>query len=189
VGFSSPLARAGVGTIRQDRPDVGLVSAAPPKTCQEERRGLIIRNDSLRFKHIFYPRSVRRAVLPRKAKYLAPVDDATIGTRLRALRQRRGLKQVEVAQKLGVHQTHVPDYERGTVRVHGPVLAALAAILRTSTDEILGVKQMKSNGTPPDRRFIRRLERIDHLPKRAKQALLSTIDTYLDGVEAKKTRT
>jgi hypothetical protein len=34
-----------------------------------------------------------------------------------------------------------------------------------------------------DRRFIRRLEKIEKLPKRAKQALLKTIDTYLVGAE------
>jgi hypothetical protein len=45
------------------------------------------------------------------------------------------------------------------------------------------LKELKQDGLFSDRRFIRRLERIEKLPKRAQQALLKTIDTYLDGAE------
>ena len=48
--------------------------------------------------------------------------------------------------------------------------------------EVLGLKETKKDGLFSDRRFIRRLERIEELPKRSKQALL-TIDTYLAGSE------
>ena len=74
-------------------------------------------------------------------------------------------------------------YERGAVRVHGAIVAAFAKALRISADEILGLKDMQKDGIFSDRRFIRRLEKIEKLPKRAKQALLKTIDTYLVGVE------
>ena len=42
---------------------------------------------------------------------------------------------------------------------------------------------MKEDVVLRDRRFIERLERIEKLPKRAKQTLLKTIDTYLVGIE------
>ena len=121
--------------------------------------------------------------LPRIWKYHTPIDDETIGTRLREARKTRGLSQAEVAQKLGVHQSLVSEYELGTVRVPATVLAAFAQILGTSLDRLAGVKAAKENGAAHDRRFIRRLEKIEKLPKRAKQALLKTIDTYLVGVE------
>ena len=70
-------------------------------------------------------------------------------------------------------------YERGTVRIHGAMVAALAKALRTSTDELLGVKESKENGVMKDRRFLRRLEQIDRLPRRKKDALLTTIDAFL----------
>jgi hypothetical protein len=63
------------------------------------------------------------------------------------------------------------------------MVAALAKALRTSADEILGLKEGRENGKLHDRRFLRRLERIERLPSRAKQALLKTIDTYLAGAE------
>jgi transcriptional regulator with XRE-family HTH domain len=110
------------------------------------------------------------------------VDEKTIARRLKQARKRRGRTQAELAQILGIDQTLVSAYERGTVRLHGAIVAAFAKVLRTSSDELLGLKEPRQNGIF-DRRFVRRLERIDKLPKRAKQALLKTIDTYLDGAE------
>lgn len=69
------------------------------------------------------------------------------------------------------------------MRVPATVLAAFAQILATSLDQLAGAKPAKESGTFTDRRFIRRLERIESLPKRAKQTLLKTIDAYLVGVE------
>jgi transcriptional regulator with XRE-family HTH domain len=111
------------------------------------------------------------------------VDERTIARRLKELRKRRGKTQAELAAALGIDQTLVSAYERGAVRLHGAIVAAFAKALRTSTDQILGLKELKQDGLFSDRRFIRRLERIEKLPKRAKQALLKTIDTYLAGAE------
>jgi transcriptional regulator with XRE-family HTH domain len=126
---------------------------------------------------------VEEVTLPRVGKSKTPVDDKTVGSRLRELRKRRGRSQAEVAESLGVHQSLVSEYELGTVRLPSTTLAALARIFRTSADEILGLKPLEEDGIFRDRRFIRRLERIESLPKRAKQALLKTIDHYLAGVE------
>jgi transcriptional regulator with XRE-family HTH domain len=111
--------------------------------------------------------------LPRFATQKTPIDDKALGERLRQLRKRRGLSQTEL----------VSEYERGTVRIPATVLTSLAQTLKTSLDQLVGLKPPKENGVLHDRRFIRRLERIEKLPKRAKQALLKTIDTYLVGAE------
>lgn len=117
--------------------------------------------------------------LPRLGKYIAPVDEQTIARRLRELRKRRGLTQVELAKRVGIDQTLLSTYERGTVRLHGAMVAALAKALRSTSDEILGLKESKENGHMKDRRFLRRLEQIDRLPRRKKDALLTTIDAFL----------
>jgi transcriptional regulator with XRE-family HTH domain len=121
--------------------------------------------------------------LPRLPAYHTPVDDKTIGQRVRQLRKKRGLSQTEIADTLGVHQSLVSEYEIGAVRIPATVLAAFGQMLRTPLDELVGLKPPKENGAFSDRRFIRRLERIEKLPKRSKQALLKTIDTYLAGSE------
>jgi transcriptional regulator with XRE-family HTH domain len=121
--------------------------------------------------------------VPRLGKYVAPVDEQTIARRLRELRKARGLTQTEIAKQLAIPQTLLSEYERGTVRLHGVMVAALAKALHVAADELLGLKPVKENGSFQDRRFFRRLQRIEKLPKRAKQTLLKTIDVYLDGAE------
>jgi len=117
--------------------------------------------------------------VPRVGSHISPVDEKTIAPRLKEIRKRRGKAQAELATILGVDQTLVSAYERGAVRVHGGIVAAFTKALRTSDDEILGLNDTQTNGIFRDRRFIRRLEKIEKLPKRAKQALLKTIDTYM----------
>jgi len=67
--------------------------------------------------------------------------------------------------------------------MHGAIVAAFAKALRVSADEILGLAPANTSDPLKDRRFLRRLERIERLPKRAKQILLKTIDAYVEGSE------
>ncbi len=120
--------------------------------------------------------------MPRVGRYIAPVDEKTIARNLREMRKRRGMSQVRLAEKVGIQQVLVSQYELGKVRVHGALLAAFARALRTSADQILGLKESKENGLIKDRRFLRRLEQIDRLPRRKKDALLTTIDAFLSKV-------
>lgn len=117
--------------------------------------------------------------MPRLGKYTAPVNEQTIARNLRDIRKRRGMTQVQVAERLGIRQVLVSQYERGQTRVHGALVAAFAKVLRTSADQLLGLRESKENGHIKDRRFLRRLEQIDRLPRRKKDALLTTIDAFL----------
>jgi transcriptional regulator with XRE-family HTH domain len=119
--------------------------------------------------------------LPRRRKPLAPVNEELIGRRLRELRNQQGLTQVEIAEKLGLNQSLVSQYERGEVRLHGTLLAALATVLKCSSDQILGLERIEENGLLRDRRFLRRIQKIDQLSKRRKQALLKSLDMLLKG--------
>jgi len=103
-----------------------------------------------------------------------------IGSRIVEIRKRRAMAQAELAATLGMSQSLLSRYERGLLRLHGALVADLAKALRVSADELLGTRELKTNGVH-DRRFIRRLERIESLPKHKKQALLSTIDSFLKG--------
>ena len=119
--------------------------------------------------------------MPRKSSYVSPIDEKRIAETLRALRKRRGLTQVEIAERLGISQSLYSEYERGALRLHGGLVAGLAKALRASADEILCLKASK-NGEPHDQRFVRRLKKIDQLSRRDKQILLGTIDAFLSKV-------
>lgn len=119
--------------------------------------------------------------MPRWSTPRTPVDEKLIGRRLQELRKQQGFTQVEIARRLGINQSLVSQYERGDLRLHGTLVAALATILKASTDQLLGLKPVETDGLLKDRRFLRRLQKIDELPKRRKQALLKSLDMLLKG--------
>ena len=127
-----------------------------------------------------------RAPMARKARS-APEkkNDLALAQRLARIRKDRGFTQVELAEKIGIIQGLVSDYERGKIRPHPDMLARFASALQVSTDEILGLEPIEKNSaTPVDRRFLRRLRAIKTLPKRDQDALLRTIDAFLTARQA-----
>jgi transcriptional regulator with XRE-family HTH domain len=102
-----------------------------------------------------------------------------IGERLARLRKERGITQIEMAEQLGVSQGNVSDYERGELRLHGELLVKLARILKVSADAILGLEETPPARAPRDRRLLRRLQDVDRLSKRDREALLRTLDAFL----------
>jgi transcriptional regulator with XRE-family HTH domain len=127
------------------------------------------------------------AALPRRHRRpgAEETEQETIGQRLARLRRERGLTQVELADKLGVAQPVVSDYERGELRLHGQLIVRLTQILGVGSEEILGTEKPKGNGTPvKSRRLLRRIQEIERLPRRDQQALLRTIDRFLESFRA-----
>jgi transcriptional regulator with XRE-family HTH domain len=120
-------------------------------------------------------------VLARKRRGTAtPEGIETIAQRLARLRRERGITQQELAERLGVSQPIVSDYERGELRLHGELIVTLADLLGVSADELLGRAARSARGTAvKNRRLLRRIQEIDRLPKRDQQALLRTIDAFL----------
>lgn len=115
----------------------------------------------------------------RRASAAVTVDEQAIGQRLREIRERRNLTQVQLAEKLGLDQTLISAYERGKIRMHAGLIAALAKTLRVSADDLLGLKQSKQNGAIKSRGLRKRAPEIDRLPPRELRTLLQTIDQFL----------
>lgn len=103
----------------------------------------------------------------------------SFGARLARLRKERGFTQVELAKKVGMIQALISDYENNKLRPYADVVARFAVALGVSSDELLGIVPAKSNGVVKNRRFARRLDQVDRLPKRDQEALLRTIDAFL----------
>lgn len=120
--------------------------------------------------------------LPSKKKSTAEIE--SIGQRLARLRRERGMTQVALAERLDVAQPVVSDYERDELRLHGQLIVRLTEILGVSSEELLGLKKLAPNGTLKNRRLLRRLQEIERLPRRDQQALLRTIDRFLESFRA-----
>jgi transcriptional regulator with XRE-family HTH domain len=120
---------------------------------------------------------------------LPPIDwgKEAIGERLARLRKERGYTQVELAEKIGIVQTLVTDYERGKLRLNADMILRFATALEVSTDDLLqpaGPKPARKTS----RRVLRRLDRIESLPPGQQSVLLKTIDTFLENATLKSAR-
>ena len=121
-------------------------------------------------------------VMPRPSRIkLPPLDlgKESLGQRLARLRKEKGYTQVELAKKIGTIQTVISDYERDRLRPHAEMLVRFALALDVTTDECLGLAHAEKKKPKIDRRFSRRLDQIQKLPKRDQDALLRTIDAFL----------
>ncbi len=99
--------------------------------------------------------------------------------RLALFRKQRGLTQAQLAEKTNLIQTLISDYERGRLRPYADTVAKFATVLGVTADELLGIKPVDVEKPVTKRRFLRRLEQVDSLPKRDQDALLRTIDAFL----------
>ena len=113
---------------------------------------------------------------------LAPIDPGpeTIGQRVARIRKERGYTQKEVAERIGLIQALVSDYENDKLRLNADMILRFAEVFEVSTDELLRPQSGKKPGRKPSRKVLRRLEQIESLPQRKQDALLMTIDAFLN---------
>jgi transcriptional regulator with XRE-family HTH domain len=124
-------------------------------------------------------------IMARTNTHNSPQAEAseTVGQRLARLRKERGWTQVELAERLGIIQSLISDYERDRLRLNPAMVVRFAAALEITTDELLQPKAAQTVlRRKPSLRVLRRLERIESLPQHQQNTLLKTIDGFLKGV-------
>lgn len=67
-----------------------------------------------------------------------------LGSRLRSLREKHNLSQVQVAVRLGLTRAAVSSYERNTATPSIDVLEKFALLYHASTDYLLGIDKRPS---------------------------------------------
>jgi transcriptional regulator with XRE-family HTH domain len=82
-----------------------------------------------------------------------------------SIRRERGFTQREHADKTGLIQTLVSDYESSKVRLNADMILRFATALEASTDELLQPAGLRPT-RKPSRKVQRRLELIEGLPER-----------------------
>lgn len=107
----------------------------------------------------------------------------SFGRRLARLRKAKGYTQVELAEKMGIIQVLVSDYELDKLRPYHDMVARFAQALDVSADELLGLKPSKHNGDAPSLKILRRVKKIDALPATQQKFILKTIDSLLKAAE------
>ena len=78
--------------------------------------------------------------MPTRSKLkLKPVDmgDESLGQRLARLRKERGWTQKQIAERTGLIQELVSNYETDKLRLNADMILRFAEVLEVSTDELL----------------------------------------------------
>jgi transcriptional regulator with XRE-family HTH domain len=125
--------------------------------------------------------------MPRASKLnLPPIDlgGETIGARLARIRKERGFTQTELAERIGILQTLVTDYECDRLRLSAEMAIRFAQALDVSMDDLLKPQKLKQRRAKPSRKVLRRLELIESLPSHQQQTVLKTIDAMLKGLKS-----
>jgi transcriptional regulator with XRE-family HTH domain len=121
--------------------------------------------------------------MPKVSRFkLAPVDfgGETLGERIARIRKERGFTQIELAAKIGIIQTIVSAIEIDERKLSAEMAVRFAQALDVSMDELLGPGRQQKKGRKPSRKILRRLERIEMLPRTQQIAVLKTIDNALE---------
>jgi transcriptional regulator with XRE-family HTH domain len=124
--------------------------------------------------------------MPRISRLKLPplnLGKESMGERIRRIRKERGFTQIELAERIGLIQSLVCDYEKDRLRLSAEMAIRFALALEISVDELLCPKNIKTVSKQPSRKVLRRLESIESLPTHHQQTVLKTIDTMLKGLK------
>lgn len=125
--------------------------------------------------------------MPRKSRLnLPPLDvGATeIAANISRIRKRKGITQVQLAERIGLTQNLVSSYEIGRLRMHAELVIRFAKALEVSTDELLGVKtEASQEDEKASLKIYRRLRKIEELPAARQRTVLQSLDMMLKAAE------
>ena len=121
-----------------------------------------------------------------RIKTLLLEEQETFGKRLAQLRKAAGYSQQSFATEIGISNRMVAYYEAQTVHPPSHLLPILAEILGVTTDQLLGVKKVTTNGQSRDARLWRRFAQVEKLPPDQRKPLIHVIDTFLEREKLKQ---
>lgn len=107
------------------------------------------------------------------------LGDESLGKRVARLRKERGLTQVELAERIGILQAMVSNYEHERLRLSAEMAMRFALALGVSVEELLSTKNPPPLASRPSRKLMRRLEQIERLPPRKQEFVLQALDSLL----------
>lgn len=111
-------------------------------------------------------------------------QDQEFGERLAKMRRLRGMTQIELAEASGTSQRAISHYETGMGYPPAPQLAAIAKALKTTTDELLGLRPPKQDARaddPETRRLWKKFQQIAELPDKDQRAVIRLINSLSGG--------
>jgi transcriptional regulator with XRE-family HTH domain len=104
------------------------------------------------------------------------------GRRLVEFRKARGLTQIQLAQAIGSSQRAISSYETVAEFPPAALIVQLARALHVSTDELFGLKPIRSaNGhdDPHTRRLWKKFQQVATLPEKDRRAVIRLVNSLV----------
>ena len=102
------------------------------------------------------------------------------GERLKQLRVQKGLLQIDLAEKVGLHKNHIGRYERGQSKPSAEALHKLAEVFGVSTDYLLdGATEDAAKADLQDRELLRMFQQIESFEEQEKEIIKELIDAFI----------
>jgi len=126
-------------------------------------------------------------VMPkRKVQSIEDDGGKDFGKRLARFRQAAGYSQRELAAEIGISYRMVAYYEKEAGHLPTDLLPVLSKVLGVSTDQLLGVEEVKEIGRNRDSRLWRRFSQLEKLPSAQRKPIVQVIDAFLEREKLKK---
>jgi transcriptional regulator with XRE-family HTH domain len=107
------------------------------------------------------------------------------GERIAQARERIGLNQRELAEKIEVSQRALSWWERQPTAIKPDQLVQLAKALGVTVDHLVGCESKPTRKNGPTGKALKLFEKVSKLPKRKQQRILGTVEDMLIAQEAK----
>jgi transcriptional regulator with XRE-family HTH domain len=122
--------------------------------------------------------------MPRVSRLKLPLLDyrgESIGQRLARLRRERGLTQAQLADRIGILQTLITDYEHDRLRLSAEMAVRFTLALGTSLDGWLLPEAAAAlpKKRSPSRAIARRMAMFETLPRHQQRLVLTALDMLL----------
>ncbi|EMN01101.1 MULTISPECIES: helix-turn-helix domain-containing protein [Leptospira] len=103
-----------------------------------------------------------------------------LGTNIRSLRSKKGWSQTELADKIGVHLTHINRIENGKYLPSVDTIVLLAEALETSLDILVnGSTESSKDIRIEDQSFAEKIRLLNSLDEEEKKAVTLFLDSLL----------
>jgi len=109
-----------------------------------------------------------------------------LGARVAHARQHAGLSQNDLAKKLGLSRNVIAQWERSAVALKADQLLALADILGTSVDALVGRDEPTKRSGGPTGKARQIFERVSKLPRATQQRILANVEDALTAYEVRR---
>lgn len=115
--------------------------------------------------------------MPRGRPSTKPRSD--FGQRLAEARQKAGLSQAELGERLGMTQRAVAHWERRNVSLYPEQIEKLCSVLKITAEELLGFNGKNRAKPGPKSKLQQQVEEIEQLPRKRQQFVAEVLDKLL----------